>query len=185
MVEPRYDELFSLVQAELRRSGYEDLIAAGIVLTGGSSKMEGAVELAEEIFHMPVRLASPQTVTGLTEMVKNPIYATGVGLLKYGQKQVASGADAVALAGDQLLRDAVGHRFRIQGVGAAQPLARHCSRVSRFGSRGQQFRSGRESARHHAALGPRPSAAALCFSVSGHSAESERWPSHQKAKSAL
>ena len=92
VVEPRYDELFSLVQAELRRSGYEDLIAAGIVLTGGSSKMEGAVELAEEIFHMPVRLASPQTVTGLTEMVKNPIYATGVGLLRYGQKQVASGA---------------------------------------------------------------------------------------------
>ncbi len=92
VVEPRYDELFSLVQAELRRSGYEDLIAAGIVLTGGSAKMEGAVELAEEIFHMPVRLASPQTVSGLTEMVKNPIYATGVGLLKYGQKQVATGA---------------------------------------------------------------------------------------------
>ncbi|MVF11200.1 cell division protein FtsA [Ketobacter sp. MCCC 1A13808] len=91
VVEPRYDELFSLVQAELRRSGYEDLIAAGIVLTGGSSKMEGAVELAEEIFHMPVRLASPHSIQGLTEMVKNPIYATGVGLLKYGQKQVEAG----------------------------------------------------------------------------------------------
>ncbi len=91
VVEPRYDELFSLVQAELRRSGYEDLIAAGIVLTGGSSKMEGAVELAEEIFHMPVRLASPQSISGLTEMVKNPIYSTGVGLLKYGQKQFEAG----------------------------------------------------------------------------------------------
>ena len=67
-------------------------IAWGIVLTGGSAKMEGAVDLAEEIFHMPVRLASPQTVTGLTEMVKNPIYSTGVGLLKYGQKQVITGA---------------------------------------------------------------------------------------------
>ncbi len=92
VVEPRYDELFSLVQAELRRSGYEDLIAAGIVLTGGSSKMEGAVELAEEIFHMPVRLANPTGVTGLTEMVKNPIYATGVGLLLYGRKQFEVGA---------------------------------------------------------------------------------------------
>jgi len=91
VVEPRYDELFSLVQAELRRSGYEDLIAAGIVLTGGSARMEGAVELAEEIFHMPVRLASPQGIAGLTEMVKNPIYSTGVGLLLYGQKQVEAG----------------------------------------------------------------------------------------------
>jgi len=91
VVEPRYDELFSLVQAELRRSGYEDLIAAGIVLTGGSSRMEGAVELAEEIFHMPVRLATPQGISGLTEMVRNPIYATSVGLLQYGQKQVEAG----------------------------------------------------------------------------------------------
>lgn len=91
VVEPRYDELFSLVQSELRRSGYEDLIAAGMVLTGGSARMEGAVELAEEIFHMPVRLASPQGIAGLTEMVKNPIYSTGVGLLLYGQKQVEAG----------------------------------------------------------------------------------------------
>ncbi|MCG8316666.1 MAG: cell division protein FtsA, partial [Pseudomonadales bacterium] len=80
------------VQAELRRSGYEDLIAAGIVLTGGSSKIEGAVDLAEEIFHVPVRLATPYGITGLTEMVKNPIYATGVGLLLYGQKQHETGA---------------------------------------------------------------------------------------------
>ena len=92
VVEPRYDELFSLVQAELRRSGYEDLIAAGVVLTGGSAKIEGAVELAEEIFHMPVRLASPHSVAGLTEMVKNPIYSTGVGLLRYGQKQIEAGS---------------------------------------------------------------------------------------------
>ncbi|HSG61112.1 MAG TPA: cell division protein FtsA [Pseudomonadales bacterium] len=87
VVEPRYDELFTLVQAELRRSGYEDLLAAGIVLTGGTSKMEGVVELAEEIFHMPVRLGSPQNVTGLSDIVKNPIYSTGVGLLMYGLKQ--------------------------------------------------------------------------------------------------
>ena len=84
VVEPRYDELFTLVQAELRRSGFEDLIPAGIVLTGGTSKMEGVVELAEEIFHMPVRVGLPQTVTGLTDIVRNPIYSTGVGLLLYG-----------------------------------------------------------------------------------------------------
>ncbi|MDN3638975.1 cell division protein FtsA [Simiduia curdlanivorans] len=88
VVEPRYDELFTLVQAELRRSGYEDLVAAGIVLTGGTSKMEGVVELAEEIFHMPVRLGAPQNVRGLSDIVNNPIYSTGVGLLFYGMKQL-------------------------------------------------------------------------------------------------
>ncbi len=87
VVEPRYDELFTLVQAELRRSGYEDLIAAGIVLTGGTSKMEGVVELAEEIFHAPVRIGTAQDVNGLTDIVRNPIYSTGVGLLQYGIKQ--------------------------------------------------------------------------------------------------
>ncbi len=76
----------SLVLAELRRSGYENLIAAGIVLTGGSAKMEGVVELAEEVFHMPVRLGVPQYVAGLIDVVRNPIHATGVGLLLFGQK---------------------------------------------------------------------------------------------------
>jgi len=88
VVEPRYEELFSLVRSELQRSGYEDLIAAGIVLTGGSSKMEGVVELAEEIFHMPVRIGVPQYVSGLSDVVKNPIYSTGVGLLLFGQRQM-------------------------------------------------------------------------------------------------
>ena len=87
VVEPRYDELFTLVQAELRRSGFEDLVAAGVVLTGGASKMEGAVDLAEEIFHMPVSLGKPHNVAGLKDIVRNPIYATGVGLLLYGMKQ--------------------------------------------------------------------------------------------------
>ncbi|WP_372781185.1 cell division protein FtsA, partial [Litorivivens sp.] len=90
VVEPRYDELFTLVQAELRRSGYEDMIAAGIVLTGGTSKMEGVIELAEEIFHMPVRLGVPQDISGLTDIVRNPIYSTSVGLLQYGFKQHGS-----------------------------------------------------------------------------------------------
>jgi cell division protein FtsA len=85
VVEPRYEEFLSLVQAELRRSGFEELCAAGMVLTGGSSKMEGVVELAEEVFHKPVRLGMPQYVTGLVDVVRNPIHATGVGLLLYGQ----------------------------------------------------------------------------------------------------
>jgi cell division protein FtsA len=95
IVEPRYEELLLLVQQELRRSGFEDLIAAGLVLSGGSSKVEGLVELAEEIFHMPVRLGIPQYVTGLNEVVRNPIYATGVGLLLFGRQQHAHGERTV------------------------------------------------------------------------------------------
>jgi cell division protein FtsA len=87
VVEPRYEELLSLVHAELRRSGFEEICAAGVVLTGGSSKMEGVIELAEEIFHMPVRLGYPQHVSGLVDVVRNPIHATGVGLLLFGNRQ--------------------------------------------------------------------------------------------------
>jgi cell division protein FtsA len=93
VVEARYEELFTLVAAEIRRSGFEDSIAAGIVLTGGASKVEGAVELAERVFKMPVRLGSPQFVTGLTEVLNNPVYATGVGLLIYGLQQRESHQD--------------------------------------------------------------------------------------------
>ena len=86
VVEPRYEELFQLIQAELQRSGYEEVLAAGIVLTGGASLVEGAVELAEEVFHMPVRLGYPHGVKGLQDQVNNPAYATTVGLLKYAQE---------------------------------------------------------------------------------------------------
>lgn len=86
VVEPRYDELFTLILAEIRRSGFEELIPAGVLLTGGTSKMEGAVELAEEIFHMPVRLGAPQYAKGLNDIIRNPIYATAVGLLIYGAR---------------------------------------------------------------------------------------------------
>ena len=99
VVEPRFEELFTLVQAELRRSGFEDLCAAGIVLTGGSSKMEGVVELAEEIFHMPVRRGVPQYVSGLVDIVRNPIYSTGVGLLLFGYRNRAM-RDAETRMGD-------------------------------------------------------------------------------------
>ena len=87
VIEPRYDELFTLIQAELQRSGFEDLVAAGIVLTGGTSKMEGVVELAEEIFHMPVSIGKPTGVEGLSDIIRNPIHSTGVGLLLYGAEQ--------------------------------------------------------------------------------------------------
>lgn len=96
VIEPRYEELFQLVKAELRNSGYLDMLGTGIVLTGGSSKMNGLEELAEEVFHMPVRLESPKHVGGLSEIVQNPIYSTGVGLLLYGMKL---GADTASGAG--------------------------------------------------------------------------------------
>ncbi|PIQ03298.1 MAG: cell division protein FtsA [Piscirickettsiaceae bacterium CG_4_9_14_0_2_um_filter_44_546] len=86
VIEPRYEELFQLIQAELRRTDFENKIAAGIVLTGGSSLVEGAVELAEEVFHMPVRLGIPQDVSGLKEEVRSPAFATTVGLLMYAKE---------------------------------------------------------------------------------------------------
>ncbi|MEI6353528.1 MAG: cell division protein FtsA [Methylococcus sp.] len=91
IVEPRYEELLLLVQAELRRSGFEDLIAAGIVLSGGSARVEGLTELAEEIFHVPVRIGMPQSIIGLNEVVRNPAFATGAGLLLFGQQQYQQG----------------------------------------------------------------------------------------------
>ena len=86
VIEPRVEELFILVQAEIRRSGFEELLGAGIVLTGGSAKMDGMVELAEEVFHMPVRTALPHYVGRLSEVVRNPIFSTAVGLVLFGQR---------------------------------------------------------------------------------------------------
>lgn len=85
VIEARYEELFALVAAELRRSGFEDLISAGIVLTGGASNVSGVLELADSVFRMPVRLGVPQNVAGLLDVRDNPSYATGVGLLLHGQ----------------------------------------------------------------------------------------------------
>lgn len=104
VVEPRYDELFTLIQAELRRSGFEDMIPAGIVLTGGTSKMEGAVELAEEIFHMSVRLGTPQELKGLADVVRDPIYATSVGLLHYGKRHHAAASNSETSRESPLIR---------------------------------------------------------------------------------
>ena len=84
VVEARYEEIFSLVLDELRRSGYAERIPAGIVVTGGTSLMEGATELAERVFDMPVRMSVPVSVKGMSDIVDNPIFSTGVGLIMYG-----------------------------------------------------------------------------------------------------
>ena len=91
VIEPRVEELFSLVQQVLRESGFEELLSSGIVLTGGSSVMHGMVELGEEIFHMPVRVGVPKYAGGLAEVVRNARYATVMGLLLEGAGQRAHG----------------------------------------------------------------------------------------------
>ena len=111
VVEARYRELFSLIQAELRRSGFENMIAAGLVMTGGASRIEGAEELAEELFHMPVRLATPRYVTGLSDVVSNAIHATGVGLLLYGN-QAESGRPLLTTGSGDTFVDRVRSWFR-------------------------------------------------------------------------
>ena len=91
VIEPRVEELYSLVQQVLRESGFEELLSSGVVLTGGSSVMQGMVELGEEIFHMPVRIGVPRYAGGLAEVVRTPRYATAVGLLLDGVSQVQHG----------------------------------------------------------------------------------------------
>lgn len=87
VIEARYEELFKLALHEIRRSGLYERLAAGVVLTGGASKIMGAKELAERIFKLPVRIGTPQDVNGASDIVNNPIYATSVGLLVYGMRQ--------------------------------------------------------------------------------------------------
>jgi len=91
VIEPRVEELFSLVQQVLRDSGFEELLSSGIVLTGGSSVMQGMIELGEEIFHMPVRVGLPRYAGGLAEVVRSPRYATAVGLVLEGVTQMHQG----------------------------------------------------------------------------------------------
>ena len=84
IIEARMEEIFSLVHRELRRTDYADLLAAGVVITGGGAMLEGTVELAEQVFGMPTSLGIPKGVTGLADSVNQPIYATGVGLVMFG-----------------------------------------------------------------------------------------------------
>jgi len=88
ILEPRVEEIFTLVNREIVKSGYEDVIASGVVLTGGTSIMQGMPELAEQIFNLPVRRGVPQGIGGLIDVVNSPIYATGVGLVKYGSRNL-------------------------------------------------------------------------------------------------
>ena len=95
VIEPRVEELYSLIQRVLRDSGYEELLSSGLVLTGGSSVMRGMIELGEEIFHMPVRLGTPRYSGGLSDVVRHPRYATAIGLLIEGQTQTQRGIQAL------------------------------------------------------------------------------------------
>lgn len=91
IVGPRYEELLLLIEDELARTRFAELIPAGVVLTGGSSRVRGLVELAEEVFHMPVRIGTPQSITGLGEVINNPVYSTSVGLLLFGRQHISQG----------------------------------------------------------------------------------------------
>ena len=89
IIEPRIEEIYRLIHQEITRSGFEDLLASGVVITGGSSQMDGMVELGEEVMGLPVRLGQPARVGGLADVVRSPKYATGVGLVLYGAKQAS------------------------------------------------------------------------------------------------
>ena len=90
IIEPRYVELFELIKAEISRNGFDDKIPAGIVFTGGTSKIEGVVELAESIFQTSVRLGVPNNFIGMERVLQNPIYSTSIGLVEHGHNQLTS-----------------------------------------------------------------------------------------------
>lgn len=87
IIEPRLEEMFQLIQREIAKSGYEDSLVSGMVMTGGSTLLPGMIEMAEETFNMPVRMGVPTQVGGLIDVVSSPVYATGVGLVLYGMSR--------------------------------------------------------------------------------------------------
>ncbi len=87
IIEPRVEEIFTLVSKEVGRAGFEEVLASGVVVTGGTTILEGLPELAEQVFHVPVRRGAPQQVGGLVDVVSSPMYSTGVGLVLYGLRQ--------------------------------------------------------------------------------------------------
>jgi cell division protein FtsA len=87
IIEPRMEEIFSLAQREVKRTSLSQLLAAGVIITGGGALLEGSVELAEQIFDMPARLGNSQGFYGLEEVASSPVYATAVGLVLYGLNQ--------------------------------------------------------------------------------------------------
>jgi cell division protein FtsA len=86
IIEPRMEEIFSIAAREIRKTDYADLLAAGVVITGGTASMEGLAQLAEAVFDLPVRIGVPRKISGLTDAVRNPIHSTGVGLILYAKK---------------------------------------------------------------------------------------------------
>jgi cell division protein FtsA len=109
ILEPRVEEVFTLVNREIIRSGYEELIASGVVITGGTTILPGMPEMAEQIFNLPVRRGVPQGIGGLTDVVNSPIYATGVGLVKYGSRNLKAHKFMI---GQENLFDKVVRRMR-------------------------------------------------------------------------
>ncbi|MEA2627089.1 MAG: cell division protein FtsA [Candidatus Binatota bacterium] len=91
IIEPRIEEIFTLVGREITRAGFEDVLASGVVVTGGTTILEGVPELAEQVFHVPVRRGVPLQVGGLVDVISSPMYATGVGLILYGLRQSSNG----------------------------------------------------------------------------------------------
>lgn len=100
VIAARYEELFSLVSAEIQRHHFKDMISSGIVLTGGASMIKGINEIAESIFELPVRVGSPQHISGLTDTLKTPIYSTATGLLLYAQKMMEDGRPSPIRSGN-------------------------------------------------------------------------------------
>jgi cell division protein FtsA len=116
IIEPRVEEILTLVQGEIVRSGYANLIGSGIVLTGGTAIMEGMPEIAEQVFNLPVRRGYPMGITGLVDLVNSPIYATGVGLVIYGSKNrpkrpPSSGKANILVKASRRMRDWLGEFF--------------------------------------------------------------------------
>lgn len=109
ILEPRVEEIFTLVNREIVKSGFEDLIASGVVITGGSAILPGMPELAEQIFDLPVRRGKPINIGGLIDVVNSPVYATGVGLVKYGSRNMQTRNFVI---GQENLFDRVARRMK-------------------------------------------------------------------------
>ncbi len=121
ILEPRVEEIFTLVNREMVKCGFEDLIASGVVLTGGTAILPGMPELAEQIFNLPVRRGVPQDIGGLVDVVNSPVYATGVGLVMYGSRN----------HGDQEFQPRPGERFFDRGHATDEGMVRRIFLIKR------------------------------------------------------
>ncbi len=87
IVSPRVEEILMITNKEIKKSGFADVLAAGAVITGGTARLKGLAKVAEEIFNLPVKIGIPKKIGGLTDIILDPIYATGVGLILYGYEK--------------------------------------------------------------------------------------------------